>query len=124
MTMSNILKKLRNYNKSNYNQFEFCITFAVLLMTAMMSIAQMPIVQLVFPVGGDSRKQLYLILSVSIIGCVVFSLYAASLFLRNKTKEIGVMLALGTVKKDLIKPLNKEIISIVLKCGVIGVVLG
>ena len=34
------------------------------------------------------------------------------------------MLALGTVKKDLIKPLNKEIISIVLKCGVIGVVLG
>lgn len=99
MTMSNILKKLRNYNKSNYNQFEFCITFAVLLMTAMMSIAQMPIVQLVFPVGGDSRKQLYLILSVSIIGCVVFSLYAASLFLRNKTKEIGVMLALGTVKK-------------------------
>ena len=124
MTMSNILKKLRNYNKSNYNQFEFCITFAVLLMTAMMSIAQMPIVQLVFPVGGDSRKQLYLILSVSIIGCVVFSLYAASLFLRNKTKEIGVMLALGTVKKELIKPLNKEIISIVLKCGVIGVVLG
>ena len=124
MTMSNILKKLRNYNKSNYNQFEFCITFAVLLMTAMMSIAQMPIVQLVFPVGGDSRKQLYLILSVSIIGCVVFSLYVASLFLRNKTKEIGVMLALGTVKKDLIKPLNKEIISIVLKCGVIGVVLG
>ena len=48
MKMSNILKKLRNYNKSNYNQFEFCITFAVLLMTAMMSIAQMPIVQLVF----------------------------------------------------------------------------
>lgn len=124
MTMSSILKKLRKYNKSNYNQFEFCITFAVLLMTAMMSIAQMPIVQLVFPEGGDSRKQLYLILTVSIIGCIIFSLYAASLFLRNKTKEIGVMLALGSVKKDLIKPLNKEIIAIVLKCGLLGIVLG
>ncbi len=67
MTMSNILKKLRNYNKSNYNQFEFCITFAVLLMTAMMSIAQMPIVQIVFPLGGVSRKQFFLILSLSIL---------------------------------------------------------
>ena len=80
MTMSNILKKLRNYNKSNYNQFEFCITFAVLLMTAMMSIAQMPIVQLVFPVGGILKTIIPNTFSIYNRMCCIFTIRSIIIF--------------------------------------------
>lgn len=124
MTMNNIMNKLRNNNKSYYLQLAFCISFAVSMITSFLAITQMPVVQSVFPEGGDSRKQLYLIFIISLIGCTIFCIYAGMLFLRYKNKEIGVMLALGALKKDIAKRLKKEFIMIILKCIFIGIIAG
>lgn len=58
-----------------------------------------PFVMSRLPVGGDSRKMLYMVYAVAVIGCILFTIYAASLFLRFKSREIGVLLALGTDKE-------------------------
>lgn len=55
----------------------------------------------VFPKGGDSRKQAFGIFGIVCIGCIMFTIYASSLFYRMKTKEMGILLALGASKDRL-----------------------
>ena len=46
-------------------------------------------VQTVFPIGGDSRKQMYAIFVMALVGCVVFTIYASQLFFRHKSRQLG-----------------------------------
>lgn len=74
--------------------------------------------------GGDSRKMLYMVYAVAVIGCVLFTVYATSLFLRFKSREIGVLLALGTDKRTLTKTLMKEIGGLTAKIAVLSILAG
>lgn len=119
--------KLRNKNKGNYKQFEFCVVMAVTFITSFSIILFSPMIQKTFPEGGDSRKQITLIFIVTFIGCWIFVIYALMLFLRYKSKEIGVQLALGATKSKVKKYLSKEIRKIMVfntvNGGILGVVL-
>lgn len=124
MTLLNILQKIKKYNKGNYRQFSLCFAMSVMLVSALTLFMTSPFVMSRLPVGGDSRKMLYMVYAVAVTGCVLFTVYATSLFLRFKSREIGVLLALGTDKRTLTKTLMKEIGGLTVKIAVISILVG
>lgn len=124
MKLSGLLGKLRKCNKKEYLQFQFCITLSIFLITSYLFMYGSDLVQKTLPSGGDSRKIADMIFAVAIAGCVMFSIYATSLFLRYKSREIGVFLALGAPKKKLEQALFGEIGKMMTVSSVIGILLG
>lgn len=124
LSLSDLLKKLRKYNQRNYLQFIFCMTFSVLLITSYAVMLYSTIVQQTLPVGGDSRKQVMMIFAIAIAGCLIFIMYAANLFLKYKSRETGVFLALGAKKKYLSQKLTIELLQLMIGCIAAGVILG
>lgn len=124
MTLNKIFYSLRKRNKENYKQLQFCVMFAAFLVSSFISIVMNPAIQKALPPGGDSRKQVYMIFCIAVIGCFVFTIYAAGLFLRYKSHEIGIFLALGTEKKRLSKALYSDLGKIILTQSAIGIGAG
>lgn len=113
MRLDKIWSKLRKKNRSQYVQFLFCIGFAAMLICSYLMMLMSPLIQNTLPDGGDSRKQVYMIFVLAAAGCIIFVIYAAGLFLRYKSREIGIFLALGADKKQIGRALCRDII----KCG-------
>lgn len=124
MTLSTLWSRLRKKNKGDYQQFRFCMTFAVLLVSSLLMMVTSPLIQDSLPAGGDSGKQIYLICGVALAGCMIFSAYAARLFLRYKSREIGIFMALGTERNVLSKALSLELFKIIGMCAAAGIILG
>lgn len=124
MTMLNLFTKLKKYNKGNYRQFSFCYALSVILVSTLTLFMLSPFVQSRLPIGGDSRKMLYMVYAVAVLGCVLFIIYATGLFLRFKSREVGIFMALGTPKRVLAKALTKEIVLLILKLGIAGIIIG
>lgn len=124
MTLSNLMKKIRKENGRQYKQFWLCVAFANILVSSFFGILFSDFIQKALPEGGDSRKQIYLIFGIAVVGCFIFVVYAIGLFLRYKSKEIGVFIALGTEKSRLCKVLIKEVFSLGLSATVVGIVAG
>lgn len=124
MTMLNLFTKLKKYNKGNYRQFSFCYALSVVLVSTLTLFMLSPFVQSRLPIGGDSRKMLYMVYAVAVLGCVLFIIYATGLFLRFKSREVGIFMALGTPKRVLAKTLTKEIVLLILKLGIAGIIIG
>lgn len=112
MTMRDIQKKLRKNNSKNYTLYTFCNFISLMLITAYAAMMFSPTVLKVLPEGGDSRKQVMAIFALACVGCVVFTIYAAGLFFRKKSKEIGTMMALGASKKRLTPMLISETVTL------------
>lgn len=124
MTLSTLWSRLRKRNKADYRQFRFCVTFAVLLVSSLLIMVCSPLIQSSLPAGGDSGKQAYLICGVAVVGCFIFIIYAARLFLRYKSREIGIFMALGAEKHFLSKALTAELCKIIAACAGIGIAAG
>lgn len=123
MTLHKIFAKLRKQNQGQYLMLGFCICLSVLLVTAFALMYLGPTVQEFLPIGGDTRKMANLLLAVTIVGCIIFTVYASGLFFRYKSREYGVLLALGTPKKALKPLLFRELVMLTGVSSVIGLVL-
>lgn len=123
MTMNKLFGKLRKQNKGQYTILAFCIALSVLLITSFTLMYLGPTVQNFLPEGGDTRKLANLLLGVTVVGCTIFTLYAASLFFRYKSREYGTLLALGAQKKVLAKLLLHELTFITTVSLLIGLAL-
>ena len=121
---SAVYSHLRTKNKKQYGLLAGCCFFSVLLTTAYVSMMRSPTILNVLPEGGDSRKQVMMIFVLSVIGCGVFTLYAASLFFRQKSREAGIFLALGATRGQLEKELLRELTVLSLASCSAGAVLG
>lgn len=122
--LSSIFSTLRKNGKSQYTLLRGCLFFGSLLITAFCMMMYAPTVQNTLPEGGDSRKQVMMIFVLAVIGCAAFSIYAAGLFFRYKSRETGVFLALGLSRKVLGHQLRREVLGLTLaSCGA-GLVLG
>lgn len=124
MTLSSIFHKLRKINKRQYRQIFGCFFFANILVASFLAILFSSFIQSTLPEGGDSRKQIYLIFALAVIGCFIFMMYATGLFLRHKSKEVGVFLALGAEKKNLTGAIVKELLYISFSSAIIGITAG
>ncbi len=122
--LSDVFKLLRNKNKNQYYLLFSCPLFSALLMTAYCMMMYSPTVQNTLPEGGDSRKQVMMVFVLSVIGCGAFVMYAAGLFLRYKSKETGVFLALGASKDMLKQQVFKEVLGLSGIACISGMILG
>lgn len=122
-TFAQVYETLRRKNRKQYALLIGCLFFSVLLISAYLFLMRSPTVLTVLPEGGDSRKQVMMIFVLTMTGCGVFSLYAASLFFRQKSKAIGILLALGTERLALSKQFMKELCIISLMSCSAGILL-
>lgn len=123
-TMNQVFHALRKQNRKNYKLFIVCNFMSSLLITAYAAMINSPTVLTILPEGGDSRKQVMAIFVMTCVGCIVFTIYAASLFYRHKSREIGILLSLGTTKKKLSKQLLYEVALICISSCASGTLLG
>lgn len=121
---SYVYAALRRKNKGRYILLAGCCFFSVLLITAYTCMMRAPTILSVLPEGGDSRKQVLMIFVMAVIGCAVFTTYAAGLFFRQKSRETGIFLALGASRYQLHKELSKELAIISLCSCMAGALLG
>lgn len=124
MKLAKVLEKLKKKNRGDYRQFQFCIFFAVMLISSFLLLVLSPLIQGAMPEGGDTRKQVSLIFGVAVVGCTMFAIYAAKLFLRYKSRELGIFLALGAQRGKLKKAFYEEIGKIVFACVTQGILGG
>lgn len=115
---------LRRKNRGQYALLAGCNFFSVLLITAYVCMMRSPTILSVLPEGGDSRKQVMMVFVLAVIGCAVFTAYAAGLFFRQKSRETGVFLALGATRRQLQREMGKELAVISLGSCAAGAVLG
>ena len=123
-TFSQVYAVLRRKNKGQYALLAGCGFFSVLLITAYVCMMRSPTILTVLPEGGDSRKQVMMVFVLAVVGCAVFTTYAAGLFFRQKSRETGVFLALGATRRQLQKEMGKELAVISLTSCAAGAVLG
>lgn len=123
-SLSDVFTTLRKKSKGQYLLLFGCLFFSVLLITAYCMMMRSPTVLNVLPVGGDSRKQVMMIFVLAVIGCGAFTLYAAGLFFRHKSREMGIFLALGASRTILARQLWREVGFISALACVMGMALG
>ena len=123
-TFSQVYAALRRKNRGRYALLAGCCFFSVLLITAYVCMMRSPTILSVLPEGGDSRKQVVMVFALAVIGCAVFTTYAAGLFFRQKSRETGVFLALGVTRRRLQWEIGKELAVLSLASCAAGVALG
>ena len=123
-TFSQVYARLRRKNRGQYALLALCCFFSVLLITAYVCMMRSPTILSVLPEGGDSRKQVMMVFVLAVLGCGVFTTYASGLFFRQKSRQIGVFLALGATRRQLSRMLTRELTLLtLLSCGA-GALLG
>ena len=123
-TFSEVHAALRRKNRGQYGLLAGCCFFSVLLITAYACMMRSPTILTILPEGGDSRKQVMMVFVLAVLGCAVFTTYAAGLFFRQKSRETGVFLALGATRGQLRRELGKELALIAFGSCAAGAVLG
>lgn len=121
--MNKIYKKLRRNTKGQYYLLSFCVFLSVLLVTSFSLMYFGPTVQEFLPEGGDTRKMASLLLGVTAVGCFVFTVYASGLFFRFKAREYGILMALGTEKRQLKRLLFQELSVVTALSSLMGLLL-
>lgn len=121
---SEIYALLRRKNRKQYALLSGCCFFSVLLITAYVCMMRAPTILNVLPEGGDSRKQVMMIFILSVIGCGVFTTYAAGLFFRQKSREIGTFLALGSSRGQVRREMFRDLGVISVGSCLAGAALG
>lgn len=124
ITMNKINKSLRKANRKNAALYLFCNFISLMLITAYSAMMFSPTVLNTLPEGGDSRKQVIAIFVLACFGCVVFTIYASNLFFRMKSREIGIMMALGASRERLAPGLFKEIAVLSGGSAAAGIIMG
>ena len=120
MKHNHFFRKLHKQNKGQNRILGFCIFLSVLLITSFSLMYYGPTVQNFLAQGGDTRKMANLLLGITAVGCLIFTMYASGLFFRYKSREYGIFLALGESKKTLKKVLFGELASITAMATALG----
>lgn len=124
MTLQSLEKKLQKADLAQAKLYLFCNFVSLLLITAYSAMMFSPTVLLVLPEGGDSRKQMVAVFVLALFGCVVFTVYAASLFFRKKARQLGTLMALGASGRRLLPGLLREVLMLSSVSAFAGILAG
>lgn len=124
MTLRFLEKKLQKADLAQAKLYLFCNFVSLLLITAYSAMMFSPTVLLVLPEGGDSRKQMVAVFVLALFGCVVFTVYAASLFFRKKARQLGTLMALGASGRRLLPGLLREVLTLSSVSAFAGILAG
>ena len=123
-SMQAIERKLQKADRKQASLYLFCNFISLMLISAYSAMMFSPTVLDILPEGGDSRKQMYAIFALSLFGCVVFTIYAASLFFRKKSRQLGILMALGASRKRLTPGLFGEVFTLCASSSILGIIAG
>lgn len=123
-TMKAMERKLQHAGRKHAGLYLFCNFMALMIVSAYAALMFSPTVQTVFPPGGDSRKQMNMIFVMTLFGCVVFTLYASALFFRHKSRQLGILMALGASRSRLFPGLFREVILLSSISCAVGIIAG
>lgn len=123
MTLNSIINKLVKNNKGQYAILMGSIIFAVMMIGGYGLIQFSPTVTEVLVDGGSTMMITLTMFLFTLVGTFAFVMYAHSLFLKYKSKEIGVFISLGIKRDDVKKIIVKELTIVVLIATVIGLIL-
>lgn len=124
MNMKQMEQKLQKADRKQSRLYLFCNFMALMIISAYSALMFSPTVQKVFPDGGDSRKQMYMIFVMTLVGCVVFTIYALGLFFRHKSGQLGILMALGASRKRLAPGLFREVFVLSSASALAGIAAG
>ena len=123
-TFSDVYRHLQRKQWRQYALLAGCTFFATLLITAYACMMRSPTILTILPEGGDSRKQVMMVFVLAVLGCLVFTTYAAGLFFRQRSRELGIFLALGVSRHQLKGALQRDLTVVALAACMAGGVLG
>lgn len=123
MNFNAIVKKLVIKNKKEYLLTIFGIAFAVFVIAMLGVIIFSPSVTNVFYPGGTSQKLARGLYGMTALSCIIFILFVQGLFMRYKSKEIGIFMSLGVKKKDISRLIKKELFYIIPTGAILGMLL-
>ncbi len=123
-TFSQVYAALRRKSRGQYALLSGCSFFSVLLITAYLCMMRSPTILSVLPEGGDSRKQVMMVFVLAVAGCALFTTYAAGLFFRQKSRQIGIFLALGATRRQLRREIFRDLGVLALLSCAAGALLG
>lgn len=123
-TTSQMFQKLQKSERKGAALYLFCNFVSLLLITAYAAMMFSPTILRILPEGGDSRKQIAAIFVLALFGCVVFTIYASCLFFRKKSKQLGILMALGASRRRLAPSLFLEVILLSSSSSLLGILAG
>lgn len=123
MTLNEISRKLIKNERKQYGLFFFSVLFAVTMVGAYGILQYSPTITNVLIDGGSTQTISQGMFFGSIFGIVVFLIYADSLFLKHKSREIGIFLSLGIDRRSVQRIITKEFTILFLIAAVIGLFL-
>lgn len=124
LSMKTMEQKLQKAGRKHSRLYLFCNFIALMIISAYSALMCSGTVQTVFPSGGDSRKQMYAIFVMTLVGCIVFTVYASGLFFRHKSAQLGILMALGASRKRLLPGLFREVLFLSGASAGAGIIAG
>lgn len=109
MTLNQLTKKLIKNNIRQYGILIGSIIFAISMITSYGIIQFSPTVTNILMSGGSTQMISLSLYGFNIIGSFFFVVYAHSLFLKYKSREIGVFISLGIKRSSVKNMVMKEL---------------
>lgn len=123
MTLNDISRKLFKNNRKQYGLFFFSIVFSIAMTGAYGVLQYSPTVTNVLVDGGSTQTISQAMFFGSMLGIVVFLVYADSIFLKYKSREIGIFLSLGIDRHSVQKIVVKEYTLLFQIAALLGLIL-
>lgn len=123
MTLSDIARKLIKNNKSRYLTLGISICFATLMTGAYGVLLFSPAITDVLMTDGSTYVISLGMYAITVLGIIVFLLFANAIFMKFQMNELGVFLSLGMPPVKVTKMHNKQFDFVFAVGGVIGILL-
>lgn len=123
MTLNQISRKLIKNNFKQYGLFFFSVLFSVTMTGAYGLLQFSPTVTNVLVDGGSTQTISLGMFFGSMVGIIVFLVYADTLFLKYKSREIGIFLSLGIDRHSVNKIIIKEFTFLFQFATLLGIIL-
>ena len=123
MTLNDISRKLFKNNRKQYGLFFFTVVFSIAMTGAYGVLQYSPTVTNVLIDGGSTQTISQAMFLGSMLGIIVFLVYADSIFLKYKSREIGIFLSLGINRRSVQKIIVKEYTLLFQIAALLGLIL-
>ena len=123
MTLNDISRKLFRNNRKQYGLFFFSVIFSIAMTGAYGVLQYSPTVINVLVDGGSTQTISQAMFFGSMLGIIVFLVYADSIFLKYKSREIGIFLSLGIDRHSVQKIIVKEYTLLFQIAALLGLLL-
>lgn len=123
MTLRDAVRKLAKHNLKRYLLFCISVVFSVSMLGAFGVLLFSSTVTNVLIAGGSTQTFTLAMYVFTMLGMMIFLVYADSIYMKYKMDETGVFLSLGLKQKTVLYMLNQEFCLLFWISALIGILL-